>query len=164
MINKVILLGNVGKDPDINYIQPDVALAKFPLATDESFKRKDGNWEDRTEWHNIVAWRWTAKYVENNIKKGMQVFIEGKIQTRKYEDQNGQERYITQIVADNIRITNKRGLDDGKPGNDNAYQNKQVNTGGTGNTPQENSTPQAPPADNSDPFGNNDQQEDDLPF
>ncbi|MFO7878756.1 MAG: single-stranded DNA-binding protein [Bacteroidota bacterium] len=163
MINKVILLGNIGKDPDINYIQPDVPLAKFPLATDESFKRRDGQWEDRTEWHNIIAWRGLAKYVENSIKKGMQVFVEGKIQTRKYEDQNGQERYITQIVAESIRISNKRGLGDNMPADNTQGQAGQQQP--PENQQQQNTTAkQAPPAENNDPFGNDEQTDDDLPF
>ncbi|MFP4664085.1 MAG: single-stranded DNA-binding protein [Bacteroidales bacterium] len=163
MINKVILLGNIGKDPDINYIQPDVPLAKFPLATDESFKRRDGQWEDRTEWHNIIAWRGLAKYVENNIKKGMQVFVEGKIQTRKYEDQNGQERYITQIVAESIRISNKRGLGDNMPSDNTQGQAGEPQP--SENQQQQNTTAkQAPPAENNDPFGNDEQTDDDLPF
>ena len=158
MINKVILLGNVGKDPDINYIQPDVPLAKFPLATDESFKRNDGEWENRTEWHNIVAWRNTAKYVEGRIKKGMQVYIEGKIQTRKYEDQNGQEKYITQIVAQIIRIINKRGMDE------NAPQSQQPQAGTSNEPKKDNAPPQNESSPNEDPFGNENNEEDDLPF
>jgi single-strand DNA-binding protein len=158
MINKVILLGNVGKDPDINYIQPDVPLAKFPLATDESFKRNDGEWENRTEWHNVVAWRNTAKYVEGRIKKGMQVYIEGKIQTRKYEDQNGQEKYITQIVAQIIRIINKRGMDDDT-------QQNQPPQAATGDAPKkENVPPQNESAPNEDPFSEENNEDDDLPF
>ncbi|MGC9330382.1 MAG: single-stranded DNA-binding protein [Bacteroidales bacterium] len=158
MINKVILLGNVGKDPDINYIQPDVPRAKFPLATDESFKRKDGEWENRTEWHNIVAWRNMAKYVEGRIKKGMQAYVEGKIQTRKYEDQNGQEKYITQIVAQIIRIVNKRGMDE------NAPQSQQVQAGTSNEPKKDNSPPQNESIPNEDPFGNEIIEEDDLPF
>ncbi len=158
MINKVILLGNVGKDPDINYIQPDVPLAKFPLATDESFKRNDGEWENRTEWHNVVAWRNTAKYVEGRIKKGMQVYIEGKIQTRKYEDQNGQEKYITQIVAQIIRIINKRGMDDDT-------QQNQPPQAATDDAPKkENVPPQNESAPNEDPFSEENNEDDDLPF
>ncbi|MFO7790368.1 MAG: single-stranded DNA-binding protein [Bacteroidota bacterium] len=160
MINKVILLGNVGKDPDINYIQPDVPLAKFPLATDESFKRQDGEWEKRTEWHNVVAWRNTAKYVENRIKKGMQVYVEGKIQTRKYEDQNGQEKYITQIVAQVLRISNKRGLDDDYQQNQQTPADTSADTGKKpDNTPQDQGQDT-----NEDPFGGENNENDDLPF
>lgn len=161
MINKVTLVGNVGKDPDINYIQPDVPLGKFPLATDESFKKNDGNWENRTEWHNIVAWRNTAKYVENNIKKGMMIYIEGKIQTRKYQDNQGIDKYITQIVANNIKILNKRDYDKG--GQSGGYQdNPGYNSAPEQNSGQQNE--QSNNNENKDPFANEEQADDDLPF
>lgn len=159
MINKVILLGNVGKDPDINYIQSDLPLAKFPLATDESYKKKDGNWEKRTEWHNIIAWRNTAKYVENNIKKGMQVYVEGKIQTRKYQDKEGFDKYITQIVADIFRIVNKRDNDSsGSNYSGDSYTQQENNS--NQNYPDQNKEP----ANNDDPFKEEEQSGDDLPF
>lgn len=171
MINKVILVGNIGKDPDVNYIQPDVAVAKFPLATDESYKRKDGTWENRSQWHNIVAWRSSAQYVENNIRKGQLVYVEGKIQTRKYEDKNGQERYITEIVVSNLRILNKRDGSEGNFGGDtqNTAQTQQ-NQGNQYSAPQTPQTPQAPQAPqnpvNDDPFGGgiDDGGDDGLPF
>jgi single-strand DNA-binding protein len=163
MINKVILLGNIGKDPDVNYIQPDVAVAKFPLATDESFKRKDGEWENRSTWHNIVAWRYTAQYAEKNIRKGQLVYVEGKIQTRKYEDKNGQERYITEIIANTIRILNKR---DGSDSNSNSdYNNNQSNDQNTSAPQYEKPRNESNPVENEDPFTTDDGAEDDgLPF
>ncbi len=161
MINKVILVGNIGKDPEVNYIKPDVAVAKFSLATDESFKRKDGEWEKRSTWHKIVAWRYTAQYVENNIRKGQLVFVEGKIQTRKYEDKNGQERYITEIVANTIRILNKR---DGS-GSNSDYNNTQENDQNTSAPQYDKPRNEANPVENEDPFTTDDGAEDDgLPF
>jgi single-strand DNA-binding protein len=160
MINKVILLGNIGKDPDVNYIQPDVAVAKFPLATDESFKRKDGEWENRSTWHNIVAWRYTAQYAEKNIRKGQLVYVEGKIQTRKYEDKNGQERYITEIVAHTVRILNKRDGSDSSSSS-NPQENTQSNNAVQYDKPKN----EANPVENEDPFTSDDGAEDDgLPF
>jgi single-strand DNA-binding protein len=162
MINKVTLVGNVGKDPDVNYIQPDVAVAKFPLATDESFKRKDGTWDNRSQWHNIVAWRFAAQYVENNIKKGQLVYVEGKIQTRKYEDQNGQEKYITEIIANTIRILNKR--DGSEQGSGNTPDNQYQGEPNTQSEPLQNQNNQTM-AQNDDPFlSENEGGDDGLPF
>ncbi len=107
-LNKVMLIGRTGKDPEVNYIKEDVPVAKFSIATNESYKTKEGEWRDITEWHNIVAWRNTAKYCENNLKKGALVFIEGKLQTRSWEGQDGNTRYITEVVADTIRLLEKR--------------------------------------------------------
>ena len=101
-VNKVILVGRLGKDPEIKYPQADVALAKFSLATNEVYRNKTGGWTENTEWHNIVCWRNTAKYAENNLRKGLMIYIEGKIQTRKWTDQDGKTNSITEIVAENI--------------------------------------------------------------
>lgn len=159
MINKVVLVGNVGKDPEVNYIQPDVAVANFPLATDESYKKKDGTWENRSTWHNIVSWRFTAQYAEKNIRKGQLVYVEGRIQTRKYEDKNGIERYITEILANTIRIMNKRDGSEGNPSGGNfqaATSQESSNTQSATNTSQ---------ATNDDPFGGGmDNGDDGLPF
>ena len=107
-VNKVILLGNVGKDPEIQHLEGGVSVARFPLATTESYKDKNGNKTEQTEWHNIVAWRGLADVVEKIIKKGVQVYIEGKIRTRKREDKDNNIRYITEIIADVITVTGKR--------------------------------------------------------
>ena len=109
MVNKVILVGNVGRDPEVRYIDNDVAVATFPLATSENYKDKNGEWQSKTEWHNIVAWRNLAKQVEDRVKKGTQLYIEGKITTRSWEDKNGGgTRYITEIVANVIRILGRK--------------------------------------------------------
>ncbi len=109
-VNKVILVGNVGKDPEVRYLDNDVAVANFPIATTErGFKSRDGQAvPDRTEWHNIVAWRGLAKIVESYVKKGTQIFIEGKIRTRSYDDKDGVKRYVTEIFADNIQLLGKK--------------------------------------------------------
>ncbi len=98
-INKVILIGNLGKDPDVITFDNGVKKASFTLATTESYRDKDGNWIDQTEWHNIVLWRWLA---EKNLIKGDQVYIEGKLRTRSWEDAEGKKHYITEVFADKL--------------------------------------------------------------
>ncbi len=102
-VNKVILIGNLGKDPEVKYTPSGTAYAKFSLATNERYKDKSGNWQDRTEWHNIVAWQRTAEIAGEYLKKGRTVYIEGRIQTRSWDDQqSGQKKYMTEIVAQNL--------------------------------------------------------------
>jgi len=103
-INKVILVGNLGKDPELRYTPTGTPVATFPLATSEKFKDRDGQPQERTEWHNIVAWRGLADICGKYLHKGKQVYIEGKIQTRKYQDRDGQDRYITEIIADQMQM------------------------------------------------------------
>jgi single-strand DNA-binding protein len=108
-VNKVILVGNVGKDPEVRYLEKNVAVARFPLATTErGYTMQNGTQvPDRTEWHNIVAWRGLAEIVEKYVKKGSQLYIEGKIQTRSWE-KDGIKRYTTEIYAENIQLLGKR--------------------------------------------------------
>jgi single-strand DNA-binding protein len=102
-LNKVMLIGNLGKDPELRYTPSGVAVATFSVATNESWKDQDGNTQERTEWHNIVAWRKLAEICGEYLKKGKKVYIEGRIQTRSYDDKNtGAKKYITEIVADNL--------------------------------------------------------------
>lgn len=104
-VNKVILLGNLGKDPDIMTFENGVKRATFSLATTESYKDKEGKWVDQTEWHNIVLWRWLA---EKNLIKGDTVYIEGKLKTRTWDDKEGSKHYITEIYGDKvIKLTKK---------------------------------------------------------
>jgi single-strand DNA-binding protein len=109
-VNKVILVGNVGKDPEIKYFDNDNVKANFPLATSErGYTAANGTQvPERTEWHNIVCWRGLAQIVEKFVKKGTQLYIEGKIRSRSYDDQNGVKRYITEIYADNVEMLNRR--------------------------------------------------------
>lgn len=108
-VNKVILVGNLGKDPDVQYLDNNVSLARFSLATNDSYKDKDGNRVDQTEWHNIVAWRALAKVAEDYLKKGSKIYLEGKIRTRSWDDkQTGEKKYSTEIVADNFIMLDKR--------------------------------------------------------
>ncbi len=109
-VNKVFLIGNVGKDPDVRYLEKGVAVANFPLATTErGYTMANGTQvPDRTEWHNIVLWRNLAEIAEKYVRKGSQIFIEGKIKTRSYEDKTGVKRYITEIYAENMQMLGKR--------------------------------------------------------
>ncbi len=107
-VNKVILVGNVGKDPELRYTPAGVAVATFSLATSERYKDKHGDVQEKTEWHNVVAWRQLAEICGKFLHKGKQVYIEGKIQTRSYEDRDGNKRYITEIVADQMQMLGGR--------------------------------------------------------
>ncbi len=107
-INKVILVGNVGKDPVVRYFDKGVAKANFPLATSESYTNQQGETITSTEWHNIVLWRSLAEVAEKTIKKGAQVYIVGKIKTRSYVDKEGVNKYITEILADTLLLLDKK--------------------------------------------------------
>jgi len=109
MINKVILVGNLGRDPEVKHFEGSGAVAKFSIATNESYRDKtSGEWQTQTEWHNVVVWNATAERAERTLKKGMQVYIEGKLTHRKYQDQNGNDKYITEVVGRTLRILGKR--------------------------------------------------------
>lgn len=111
MVNRVTLIGNLGRDPEIRTLETGAMVAKFSVATDEGYRDTSGNWVDRAEWHEIVAWRQLAERAQATLKKGMLVYVEGKLTTRKWKDQNDVERYRTEIVANYFRILNSRGLD-----------------------------------------------------
>lgn len=115
-INKAILIGNLGKDPEIRYTQEKVPVASFSIATTESYTNKNGERVENTEWHNIVAWRGLAEISEKYLHKGKQVYIEGKIKTRSYDDKDGVKKYITEIVADVIQMLGRREDDAGSSG------------------------------------------------
>ena len=109
-INKVILLGNLGKDPEVKYTPSGTPVAKLALATNERFKDKDGQWQDRTEWHNVVVWQRLAEIAGEYLKKGSKVYIEGRLQTRTWDDkQTNQKRYMTEVVASDLVLLGGRG-------------------------------------------------------
>jgi single-strand DNA-binding protein len=115
-LNKVMLIGNLGKDPELRYTTSGVAVATFSLATNESWKDQDGNLQERTEWHNIVAWKKLAEICGEWLKKGKKVYIEGRIQTRSYDDKNtGAKKYITEIVADSMIMLDSKGAGESAP-------------------------------------------------
>jgi len=103
-VNKAILIGNVGKDPEIRYLEGGTAVANFSLATTEFYKSRDGESTSSTEWHNIVAWRQLAELADKYIRKGRQIYVEGRITTRQWEDKDGNKRYTTEIVANTIQL------------------------------------------------------------
>ena len=107
-VNKVILIGNLGKDPDVRHLENGATVANFPIATSENYKdRKTGEKVSQTEWHNIVVWRGLADITERYLKKGDKVYIEGKLRTRSWQDQDGNTKYTTEVVADNLTMLGK---------------------------------------------------------
>ncbi|MCI1780002.1 MAG: single-stranded DNA-binding protein [Bacteroidales bacterium] len=124
--NKALLIGNVGKDPEVRHLDSGASVASFPLATTERFRGRDGNMQEQTEWHNIVCWRGLADLSEKYIHKGSQIFVEGKIRTRSWTDQSGQKRYTTEIIADAIRLLGKK-QDGGDAGYGNSYGSSSYN-------------------------------------
>ncbi len=109
-VNKVILIGNLGKDPEIKHTQQGKPVATFSLATNERYKDKDGQWQDRTEWHNIVLWERLAEVAGEYLKKGGKVYIEGRIRTESWDDkQTGQKKYITKIIGSDLVLLGGRG-------------------------------------------------------
>ncbi len=110
-LNKVMLIGNVGSEPSVRYLEGNTKVASFSLATSERYKDRNGDNKENTEWHNIVAWRNLADFVEKYVHKGSQLFIEGKIRTRNYTDQAGVKKYVTEIVADGVQFVGRKGDD-----------------------------------------------------
>ena len=103
MVNKVILVGNVGKDPEVRHMDNNLVVARFPLATSERWT-KDGNRTEHTEWHNIVMWRGLAEVAEKYVRKGSSLYIEGRLRSRSYDDKDGIKRYVTEILADAMNL------------------------------------------------------------
>ena len=109
-LNKVQLIGNLGKDPEVKYTPSGTAVATITLATNERFKDKDGQWQDRTEWHNVVLWQRLAEIAGEYLKKGGKVYVEGRLQTRSWDDkQTNQKKYMTEVVASDLILLSGRG-------------------------------------------------------
>ena len=150
-VNKVIMVGNLGKDPDMKYTASGAAIANITLATSESWTDKQTNEKvEKTEWHRVVFFRRLAEIVGEYLRKGSQVYIEGKLQTRKWQDQNGQDRYTTEIVANEMQMLGGRGGDSGGR-----------SQGGGGGGFRANAPAQNTPAQSSTDTGFDD---DDIPF
>ena len=116
-VNKVILIGNLGKDPEVKFTPSGTPVAKLTIATNERYKDKDGQWQDRTEWHNVVLWQRLAEIAGEYLKKGGKVYIEGRLQTRSWEDkQTNQKRYMTEVVANDLVLLGGRGESGGDNG------------------------------------------------
>ncbi|MFT7613128.1 MAG: single-strand DNA-binding protein [Parvicellaceae bacterium] len=142
-VNKVILIGNLGKDPEVKYLEGGTAVANFSIATSETYKNKNGGLTTSTEWHNIVVWKKLAEITEKYLKKGNKVYIEGKMRTRSWEDQDGNTRYSTEVVADNLTMLG----------------GKNDNTDSSNSKPEANNSVEKPKTD----FAAG-KEEDDLPF
>jgi single-strand DNA-binding protein len=140
-LNKVMLIGNLGKDPEVRYTTSGTAVASFSLATTEKFKNKSGDWEEKTEWHNVTLWGRLAEIAGEYLAKGKTVYIEGRLQTRKWQDKDGRDRYTTEIVGDKMQMLSGKGDGGGRSG------------GGRGGEPT---------AAYDDPVAYN--QDDDIPF
>lgn len=122
-INKVILVGHLGKDPEVRHLENNVSVASFPLATSETFNR-DGQRVEQTEWHNIVMWRGLAEIAAKYLHKGKLVYIEGKLRTRNYEDKEGIKRYTTEVVADNFTMLGRKSDFSNNPSESEEIKNK----------------------------------------
>jgi single-strand DNA-binding protein len=147
-VNKVILIGNLGVDPEIKYTQGNVPVANLRIATSERWQDKSsGEWQEKTEWHRVVAWRALAERAERFLRKGKQVYIEGRLETRKWQDRDGNDRYTTEIVARTLMLLGRREEGEGDPG------------GQEDRGPQSSGSFNPPPMDTSGPID-----DDDLPF
>ena len=107
-VNKVILVGNLGKDPEVRHLENGASVANFSIATSESYKDKNGNRQEQTEWHNVVLWRGLAQIAEKYLRKGSQIYIEGKLRTRSWQDKDGNTRYTTEVVGDQMTMLGGR--------------------------------------------------------
>ncbi len=147
-VNKVVLIGRVGKDPEVKYFDNDTSVANFSLATSErGFKAANGTVvPERTEWHNIVCWRGLAKIAEQYVQKGTQLYIEGKIKTRSYDDKNGVKKYVTEIYADNLELLGRKSDGDSQ------------------HSPNDYSSNSQQPSSSVSPSLDNSSEVDDLPF
>ena len=163
MVNRVILIGNLGRDPEVRRLENGAAVAKFSIATNESYKDKSGEWQQLTEWHDIVVWRHLAERAERDLKKGMSIYLEGKLTHRKWQDQDGNPRKTTEVVANFFRILTKK---EGGGGSSSGYFPSAGDEVHTGRVVEEN-TPVAEPE--SEPASvpsvdNGGSTADDLPF
>lgn len=107
-VNRVMLIGNLGKDPDVQFLEGNIAVAKFPLATTETFKDRTGKLVSQTEWHTVVLWRGLAELAQKYLHKGSLVYIEGRLKTRSWEDKEGVRKFATEVVGDNLIMLDKR--------------------------------------------------------
>ncbi len=151
-VNKVFLIGNLGKDPDVKFTPSGVQIAKFSMATSERFKRGD-NWEEKTDWHNIVLFGRQAEYAGEYLKKGMTVFLEGKISTRTWDDENGIRKYITEIIGNSVKNLSPRRDSNYDPN----YHANKTDTPKETNASKETDTSKEADTKDDDPV-------DDLPF
>lgn len=154
MVNRVILIGNLGKDPEVRRLENGAVVAKFSVATNENYKDKSGEWQTQTEWHDVVVWRTLAERAESTLKKGAQVYVEGKLTHRSWQDQDGNNRRTTEVVASYFRTIGKRegggGMSNSFPGV--SDEPTMVNTPSSNNPAPVSSEPAADAADDDLPF------------
>ena len=171
-LNKVMLIGNVGRDPEVRYLDGNSGNAKvatFTLATTERYRDRNGETRENTEWHNIVAWRGNADVAERFVRKGTQLYIEGRIRTRSWDDQTGNKRYTTEIIVDNLQLLGKKT---DNPGGQSSYQAPAQQQYGQPAAPAYGQQTYSQPAYNPQPVQQpaapqnvmNDMPDDDLPF
>src|SRR5712671_7211346 len=155
-VNKVILIGNLGKDPEVKFTPQGTPVAKFSLATNERFKDKEGQWQDRTEWHNITAWARTAEIIGEYVKKGSKVYIEGSLRTHSWDDkQTGQKKYMTEVVVNDLVLLGGRG----EGGGEHAGSTRGVSASAGGNN-----FDQSAPEPEHAPAGSSPITDEDIPF
>lgn len=164
-VNKVILIGNLGADPDIRYMPNGDAVANLSLATSDTWKdSQTGEAREKTEWHRVVAFRKLAEIMGQYCKKGSKLYIEGRLQTRKWQDQSGQDRYTTEIVADQMQMLDSRGSSGGDYGGDPGYA-AQPSPRQAANAPRSlPNTPAKPKPQNFGPEVDGGFDDDDIPF
>ena len=153
MINSVTLIGNLGGDPEVRRLENGAVVAQLNVATNERYTTKEGQQVDKTEWHRVVAWRGLAEVAEKYFKRGQQIYVQGKLTTRKWQNKEGQDQYTTEIVADTMKILGRKGDNNSGGG---SYQSSSSNSNSGGQSQQQPSQP-APAVDGP-------ADDDDLPF
>lgn len=151
-LNKVMLIGNLGADPEIRYTANGTAVANIRVATAENRKNREGEWEEKTEWHRVTLYSRQAEIAKDYLHKGSKVYIEGRIETRSWDDQSGQKHYATEVVANDVLLLDPKGQGGGAEAPEGAPQRRQQSSGGAGPQRPKSAPPQDFPA------------EDDLPF
>jgi single-strand DNA-binding protein len=130
-LNKVMIIGNLGRDPEMRYTPSGQAVTQFTVAVNRNFRGPDGAWQEETEWFRVVAWAQLAERVAENLRKGMKVYVEGRLQTRQWEDQQGQKRYTTELVANQVTNLDRRQREEGEGGFAPPFPADQRPAGGT---------------------------------
>jgi len=168
MLNKVMLIGNLGGDPEVRHLENGAAVARFSIATNERYKDKAGEYQTITEWHDIIMWRNLAQLAERLLTKGRMIYVEGKLTTRRWQDQQGQTRRTTEVVANNFQILDKRDGSSQGASSFPSAANEPVGTkplaGGGNPIPETPLAPQAPQTAAPTNTPSADMPEDDLPF
>lgn len=163
-LNKAMIIGNLGRDPEMRYTPGGQAVTQFTVAVNRNFRGQDGEWQEETEWFRVVAWGQTGERAAENLRKGGKVYVEGRIQTRQWEDNTGAKRYTTELIADRVTNLEKRVREDGDPGftprpaaaRPAEGATAPAGAGGSGGAPAGSATRDGDPLDHSDL--------DDLPF